>query len=200
MRKLVERIGRERLLRATTDDRARRDDAVKSPPTAENAIVGKFRTGYPPALHRTSTVVRLAFLAIEPNSWFDWVNEKPFRDWQVVGKHNDSRSTVIRHPAGSRSVSARTCDRSRTRVRSRIHWPSWWKSTLGLWGVLAAFCPSAWSQDLLPALPLPGTSGPVRTAAAPCTDVRGATRRAAAGDGGNEQEARRATREDQQGA
>ena len=44
-------------------------------------------------------------------------------------------------------------------MRSRIHRPSSWKSTLGLWGVLAAFCPSAWSQELLPA-PLPSPAAP----------------------------------------
>ncbi len=68
-------------------------------------------------------------------------------------------------------------------MRSRIHMPGSWKSTLGLWGVLAAFCSSACSQDLLPA-PLPAHQRQP-SAPSPAANHRGQFAERAAGDGGN---------------
>jgi len=52
-------------------------------------------------------------------------------------------------------------------MRSRTHLPSSWTAMLGLWGVLAAICPSVRSQDLPPALPSPPAPGPGAMSAPP---------------------------------
>jgi phosphate-selective porin OprO/OprP len=45
-------------------------------------------------------------------------------------------------------------------VQSRIHKPRSWRSTLGLCGILATFCPSARAQDLPPAMPSSPVASP----------------------------------------
>ena len=88
-------------------------------------------------------------------------------------------------------------------MRRPISWTSLWESLLGLFAVLVVILPerpvSGSSPGDSPLTSGAGAEDPIRSIPIR-TDLCGATRRAASDDGGNEQEARRATGEGQQGA